>query len=256
MSSRLNRINGHLREVAKPLSLHGTTGRFTKADVLKKRDEGLCYIVVRNKVYDVTDFLEEHPGGAEIITDINAGDFEQQTFDFDEAEHSEEAMEDLEEFYKGDLVEDGSGGELGLDLGLGSDGEEDSEDEAEVVQPVELTEEMRAVPFAVMQECDLELIDSYQVSRDVVVYRFALVEEQYRLGLPVGKHLILSFKNEDGTVLTRPYTPVSPVGEQGFVDFLIKLYPTGKSCAYVTLRGLGEGMISRMYIYIYIYIYV
>ena len=29
--------------------------------------EKTCWIVVHGKVYDVTDFLEEHPGGFDII---------------------------------------------------------------------------------------------------------------------------------------------------------------------------------------------
>lgn len=229
MAHRLSQIRGHL-STSSSLSLQRCSGKrvakFTKEDVLRKREEGLCYICIHGKVYDVTEFLEEHPGGAEIITDIHAADFDQQTFDFDEAEHSEEAMEDLEEFYKGELVEDGA--EIVDEVAPDSSEDEESEDEAEVEVEVEVTEEMKMKPFTVKQEVDLELIDSYQVSRDVVVYRFALPEEEYKLGLPVGKHLILSFRGADGALLTRPYTPVSPYGEQGFVDFLIKLYPTGK----------------------------
>jgi cytochrome b involved in lipid metabolism len=49
----------------------------------------------------VTAFLDDHPGGAELITDINADDFKLMTKEFQDAEHSEEAMEQLQTFFVG-----------------------------------------------------------------------------------------------------------------------------------------------------------
>ena len=84
--------------------------RFSKAQILAKREEGRVWIVLHKKVYDVTEFLEEHPGGEELITDIEAEDFESQTLEFDEAEHSDEAMDDLKEFLVGKYAGEGSQG--------------------------------------------------------------------------------------------------------------------------------------------------
>ena len=37
------------------------------AEVAKHNDKKSCWIVLDSKVYDVTSFLSEHPGGAAII---------------------------------------------------------------------------------------------------------------------------------------------------------------------------------------------
>ncbi|PAV19486.1 cytochrome b2 [Pyrrhoderma noxium] len=39
----------------------------TLAEVSKHNSRSSCWVIIRNKVYDVTDFLSEHPGGAKII---------------------------------------------------------------------------------------------------------------------------------------------------------------------------------------------
>lgn len=40
---------------------------YTMDDVEIHDEEDDCWIVIDNKVYDVTDFLDEHPGGGELI---------------------------------------------------------------------------------------------------------------------------------------------------------------------------------------------
>jgi L-lactate dehydrogenase (cytochrome) len=40
---------------------------FSGAEVAKHRSRESCWIVIHSKVYDVTDFVNEHPGGAVII---------------------------------------------------------------------------------------------------------------------------------------------------------------------------------------------
>jgi L-lactate dehydrogenase (cytochrome) len=37
------------------------------SEVAKHNNRDSCWVVIENQVYDVTDFLEEHPGGASII---------------------------------------------------------------------------------------------------------------------------------------------------------------------------------------------
>jgi cytochrome b involved in lipid metabolism len=43
---------------------------FAIADLKNHTSEKSCWIVVHGKVYDVTDFLEEHPGGYDIILTV------------------------------------------------------------------------------------------------------------------------------------------------------------------------------------------
>lgn len=42
----------------------------TVSDVAKHDDRGSCWIIVEGHVYDVTDFIAEHPGGPELFSDM------------------------------------------------------------------------------------------------------------------------------------------------------------------------------------------
>ncbi|KAJ8444471.1 hypothetical protein Cgig2_024035 [Carnegiea gigantea] len=46
--------------------------RYTKAEVSLHNKRTDCWIIIKNKVYDVTSYVEEHPGGDAIMT--HAGD--------------------------------------------------------------------------------------------------------------------------------------------------------------------------------------
>ena len=45
---------------------------FTAAEIAKHKEEEDCWLVIHGKVYDVTPYLDEHPGGPEIMVS-NAG---------------------------------------------------------------------------------------------------------------------------------------------------------------------------------------
>mmetsp|Transcript_9655 Transcript_9655/g.22513 ORF Transcript_9655/g.22513 Transcript_9655/m.22513 type:complete len:137 (+) Transcript_9655:46-456(+) len=62
-----------------------------------------CWLVMFDKVYNVTPFMDDHPGGSEIMLDVTGRD---STEDFEDVVHSSTARKQLEEFYIGDLHED------------------------------------------------------------------------------------------------------------------------------------------------------
>ncbi|KAH8362530.1 hypothetical protein KR084_012609 [Drosophila pseudotakahashii] len=59
------------------------------------------WIVIDNKVYDVTQFRLEHPGGEDSLVDVAGRDA---TKDFNDVGHSSEAREMLKKYYIGDLA--------------------------------------------------------------------------------------------------------------------------------------------------------
>lgn len=73
-----------------------------------------------------------------------------------------------------------------------------------------------------------KLTERTQVSSNTVLFRFALPSSSQRVGLPVGKHMLLRCLDSEGKVVSRPYTPVSADEDLGHFDLLVKLYPTGK----------------------------
>ncbi|AQK52190.1 hypothetical protein ZEAMMB73_Zm00001d050248 [Zea mays] len=48
-----------------------TSRSFTKEEISKHNTRKDCWIVIKDKVYDVTPYVEEHPGGDAILN--NAG---------------------------------------------------------------------------------------------------------------------------------------------------------------------------------------
>jgi cytochrome b5 len=61
-----------------------------------------CWMVINGDVYDVTSFLEEHPGGEDIMVDSSGRDA---TREFEDVGHSGEARAQLAELLVGSLRE-------------------------------------------------------------------------------------------------------------------------------------------------------
>ncbi|KNC55443.1 Delta6 fatty acid desaturase [Thecamonas trahens ATCC 50062] len=72
----------------------------TMKDVARHNHKDDCWIVIEGKVYDATQFLEEHPGGRVLAT--WAGSDATEAF---EAFHSEEAQDMLSSFFVGPLAD-------------------------------------------------------------------------------------------------------------------------------------------------------
>jgi len=75
----------------------------TLAEVEGHKDRSDCWLVIHNKVYDVTKFLDEHPGGEEVILDVG-GKFASEPFE--DVGHSEDARELLDQYLIGELPEE------------------------------------------------------------------------------------------------------------------------------------------------------
>jgi len=68
-----------------------------------KGEDKSVWFVLHDKVYDVTKFLDEHPGGEEILVE-NSGKIS--TEEFEDVGHSSDAREMMKEYYIGDLHPD------------------------------------------------------------------------------------------------------------------------------------------------------
>ena len=61
-----------------------------------------CWMVIKDKVYDFTEFIHYHPGGYEIMLEYGGTDA---TNAFNEKPHTIEAVALLEKYLIGELVE-------------------------------------------------------------------------------------------------------------------------------------------------------
>lgn len=60
------------------------------------------WVVVKDMIYDITNFMEEHPGGVELLCEYAGTDC---TKDFNDVGHSPEAIKDMKLYKIGELVE-------------------------------------------------------------------------------------------------------------------------------------------------------
>lgn len=68
-----------------------------QADVLSHNTAKSCYVTIGTRVFDVTDFLNDHPGGGDLILEYGGKDIQDILADQDSHFHSESAYEILEE---------------------------------------------------------------------------------------------------------------------------------------------------------------
>lgn len=73
---------------------------YTLAQVSEHNSPKDCWLVIGGKVYDVTKFLEDHPGGDEVLLSATGKDA---TDDFEDVGHSTSARAMMDEFLVGDI---------------------------------------------------------------------------------------------------------------------------------------------------------
>lgn len=84
-----------------------TLPSFTQSEVQSHNNAKSCYVTRGSKVYDVTSFLDDHPGGGDLILEYAGRDISEILEDEISHQHSEAAYEILEEYVVG-FVSNGS----------------------------------------------------------------------------------------------------------------------------------------------------
>lgn len=81
-----------------------TLPTFTRAEVEKHSSSKSCYVTIGTKVFDVTDFIDDHPGGGDLILEYAGKDIEDILKDVTSHPHSESAYEVLDDSLVGFVV--------------------------------------------------------------------------------------------------------------------------------------------------------
>ncbi|KAH7000954.1 hypothetical protein EDB80DRAFT_580435 [Ilyonectria destructans] len=71
---------------------------FTEKEVAAHKTRDDCWMIIQGQVYDVAKYVDDHPGGADILIDVAGKDA---TVEFDNAGHSEDAFEIMAEYCVG-----------------------------------------------------------------------------------------------------------------------------------------------------------
>ncbi|KAK7422735.1 hypothetical protein QQZ08_009359 [Neonectria magnoliae] len=114
----------HLQQIALealPLSINGLKLcgdlELAYADVAKHNTKNDIHVVVHDRVYDKTKFVDEHPDGEKVLLDVAGADA---TEAFEDVDHSDEAREMLDAFLVGGIVERREGEFSSIIPGMGA----------------------------------------------------------------------------------------------------------------------------------------
>ncbi|KAI5347254.1 hypothetical protein PRUPE_2G316100 [Prunus persica] len=69
-------------------------------EVAKHNKTKDCWLVISGKVFDVTPFMDDHPGGDEVLLSATGKDA---TNDFEDVGHSDSARDMMEKYYIGEV---------------------------------------------------------------------------------------------------------------------------------------------------------
>ncbi|XP_071494324.1 cytochrome b5-like [Diadema antillarum] len=72
-------------------------------EVQKHKSGSSLWLVIHNQVYDVTKFLDEHPGGEEVLIEQAGGDGSES---FEDVGHSSDARELMKDYHIGELADE------------------------------------------------------------------------------------------------------------------------------------------------------
>ena len=81
----------------------------SQAELKRNTTSKSCFVTIGNKVYDVTEFLDAHPGGSNLILDYAGKDVEEIMKDEESNVHSDGAYEELEGYLIGTLSSEPNG---------------------------------------------------------------------------------------------------------------------------------------------------
>ena len=178
---------------------------YALAEIAKHNTADDAWMVYDGRVYDVTNFVEAHPGGAASILMNLEGEETKEEFD---AIHSKKALAMLDAYLVGHV--DAVAGPAAAPAGPPA---------AEAAA----TADQALTTLRPKQKVRLKLAKKIQTSHNTVVLRFALPSEEHTLGLPVGQHF-LTYGKWKGDTIIRAYTPLTGDETPGHVDLLVKVY--------------------------------
>ncbi|KAI9715824.1 MAG: hypothetical protein M1828_000565 [Chrysothrix sp. TS-e1954] len=179
--------------------------RMITIDELRKHDgEQHPWFVVNGEVYDATDFMKDHPGGAQSIVSSAGVDASDEFM----AIHSETAKAMMPDYHIGALDDHAK-------IVLGEGAVQDNNDRTEQ-RPSFLS--TRSWVKAVLESKE-------SVSWDTRIFKFRLEHDDQVLGLPTGMHLMMRLRDPvTRETIIRSYTPISHETQKGYLDVLVKIY--------------------------------
>ncbi|CDW80177.1 cytochrome b5 [Stylonychia lemnae] len=77
--------------------------QITKDEITAHSAEGDCWLLIEGKVYDVSPYMDKHPGGSDILLANASGQDASEAYE--DADHSKRAKEMLKKYFIGVLAQ-------------------------------------------------------------------------------------------------------------------------------------------------------
>ncbi|XP_067272065.1 cytochrome b5 type B [Pseudorasbora parva] len=98
--SSVNRNNQNMKDENTGTSEDSGVKYYSREEVQAHNLSKDTWLIIHDKVYDITSFMEEHPGGEEVLLEQAGTDA---TESFEDVGHSTDAREMLQQYYIGEL---------------------------------------------------------------------------------------------------------------------------------------------------------
>ncbi|KNA14665.1 hypothetical protein SOVF_105330 [Spinacia oleracea] len=77
------------------------TKLFSMEEAAQHNTKDDCWVVIDGKVYDVSSYLDDHPGGDDVLLSATGKDAKEE---FEDAGHSQDARDEMEKYFVGELI--------------------------------------------------------------------------------------------------------------------------------------------------------
>jgi nitrate reductase (NAD(P)H) len=217
---------------------------YSREEIRQHNSVSGCWVVIDTKVYDLTDFLNLHPGGPASIVAHAGGDVTKLFYDI----HSEDTQVLKAAYVIGSVAQDDEPQEAASQ----------EEQSARHRHPNTLiqrrhprvTPDGKQIGLSSSQWVDVTLKEKTEMTHDTRRFTFALSSADQRMWLPWGKHINIGVELEDRMVV-RPYTPVKPIlakEDNGTFELVVKIYfptdarPGGEMTQILEKLQIGEAV--------------
>ncbi|EFC48873.1 nitrate reductase [Naegleria gruberi] len=248
----------------------GATKYFTREQVAEHCTEQDCWMICHGLVYDVTHYLNEHPGGVPLMMKSAGKDC---TSDFEAMFHSPKARNILKRYKVGELAQAPSSSSYRRNLSANSAVPVTSPNnllspfsipsgKVEQVnpynmknrssgfkEPVKTQVEVEKKPMAVVSTSlfmNYKVMLVQNITHDTKVFTMKLPVIGEYLPLKPGQHIQIAFPDEtsENSLLVRKYTPTN-VNNRGYFELTVKLYPEGKMSQRLAKIKIGDVLSAR-----------
>ena len=185
------------------------------AQVKSHNSKNDCWIMINGKVYDVTKYLDDHPGGADIIMNLSGGDA---TREFNDIGHSKNAVKLLDKF------------EIGVCTDYTLTG---NETEVNWFQRLYAWVFPKSNVYLIDNENkSVKLLNRKVLTHDTIKLTFT-IPGNMKLGTNCGQHIVCHNGDQQ-----RKYTPTNT--KEGEFELVVKVYADGKMSSHLNQMKVGD----------------